>query len=119
MSSSYENITSVGDSLTSCWSLLESAWSVRSENYRFVSSHKLRHALSACKTFLNLSIEKELNACENSEAMWFYGNIISAVISTILFIITSYFLRNWRISLRERKVLKKQIEKKPGETTGA
>ena len=27
--SSSENITSVGDSLTSCWTLLESAWSVR------------------------------------------------------------------------------------------
>ena len=30
-SSTYENITSIGDALTSCYSLLESSWSVRSE----------------------------------------------------------------------------------------
>ena len=31
VSSSYENITTVGDALTSCWTLLESSWSIRSE----------------------------------------------------------------------------------------
>ena len=110
--SSSENISSVEDSLTSCWTLLESAWSVLSENKRIVSSHKLRHALSACKTFLKLSIEQERNEYEESCTWWFYSNIISAVISTILFLIASWFLRNWRVSIRQRKILKKQVEGK-------
>merc|ERR1711873_342652 len=51
----YENITSVGDALTSCYSLLESSWSVRSEGLRFLNELKLCHLLSSCKTFLNLA----------------------------------------------------------------
>merc|ERR1712240_103855 len=50
-SSTYENITSIGDASTSCYSLLESSWSVRSKGVRFLSELKLRHSLSSCKTF--------------------------------------------------------------------
>ena len=55
-SSSYENITSIGNALTSCYLLLESSWSVRSEGLRFLSKVKLRHSLSSCKTILSLNV---------------------------------------------------------------
>ena len=47
-SSSYENITSVGEALTSYYLLLESSWSVRSEGLRFLSEVKLCHSLLSC-----------------------------------------------------------------------
>ena len=50
-SSMYENITSIGDALMSCYSLLESSWSVRSKGVQFLSELKLRHSLSSWKTF--------------------------------------------------------------------
>ena len=67
-SSSYENITMVGDTLTACYSLLESSWSVRSEGLCFFNEYKLRHSLSSCKTFLNLACLHEIreNAAEAS-----------------------------------------------------
>ena len=71
------------------------------------------HALSACKTFLKLSIAQERNEYEESCTWWFYSNIISAIISTILFLVASWFLRNWRVSIRQRKILKKRIEGRP------
>ena len=58
--STYENITSIGDTLMSCYSLLESSWSVRSKGVRFLSELKLCHLLSLCKTFLNLAFLHEV-----------------------------------------------------------
>ena len=59
-SSTYENITSVDDALNSCYSLLESSWSVRSERLHFLSEVKLRHSLLSFKTFLNLACLREV-----------------------------------------------------------
>ena len=107
VSSSYENITTVGDALTSCWSLLESSWSIRSEGYRFLSDYKLRHALSSCKTFLNLSIMKELQDNRNEAQYWFYINIATSALSAILFVFTTYMFARLRRSTRLRQKMKK------------
>ena len=85
-SSTYENITSIGDALTSCYSLLESSWSVRSEGLRFLSELKLCHSLSSCKTFLNLACLHEVRENRYNAEYWFTVNMVTSILSTLLFI---------------------------------
>ena len=107
VSSSYENITSIGDALTSCYSLLEASWSTRSENYKFLSETKLRHALSSCKTFLNLSIAKELHRQESEAQYWFNVNLISSALSTVLFIAITFTIAR----LRRLTILRQRMKR--------
>ena len=74
-SSTYENITSIGDTLTSCYSLLESIWSVRSEGVRFLSELKLHHLLSSCKTFLNLACLHGVRENRYTAKYWFTATL--------------------------------------------
>ena len=77
-SSNYENITSVGDALTTCYSLLESSWSVRSKGFRFLSELKLRHLMSSCKTFLNLAMLHEARENRYTAKYWFTVNLVTS-----------------------------------------
>ena len=109
VSSSYENITSIGDALTSCYTLMEASWSTRSENYKFLSETKLRHVLSSCKTFLNLSIAKELQQDKNEAQYWFHVNLATSALSTILFIVITFMVARLRRSTRLRQRMKQYM----------
>merc|ERR1712030_33096 len=98
----YENSTTIADSLTSCYALLEASWSTRSENYKFLSESKLRHALSSCKAFINLAISKELTHQESEAAYWFQVNLLSSALSTVLFITMTCLIARLRRSNRLR-----------------
>ena len=101
-SSMYENIMSIGDALTSCYSLLESSWSVRSEGVRFLSKLKLRHSLSSCKTFLNLACLHEVRENCYTAKYWFTINLVTSILSTLLFIVLGILLQRLRRSNRIR-----------------
>ena len=85
ISSTYENITLIGDALTRCYSLLESSWSVRSEGVRFLSELKFCHSLSLCKTFLNLAYQHEVRENRYTAEYWFTVNMVTSILSTLLF----------------------------------
>ena len=106
-SSTYENITSIGDALTSCYSLLESSWSVRSEGMRFLSELKLCHSLSSCKTFLNLACLHEVRENRYTAEYWFTVNIVTNILSTLLFIFMGILLQRLRRSNRIRAKMEK------------
>ena len=106
-SSTYENITSVGDALTICYSLLESSWSVRSEGLRFLSKLKLRHLMSSCKTFLNLAVLPEVRENRYTAEYWFTLNLVTSITSTLLFIIMGILLQKLRRSNRIRAKLER------------
>ena len=101
-SSTYENITSVGDALTTCYSLLESSWSVRSKGLRFLSELKLRHSMSSCKTFLNLACLHEVRENRYTAENWFRVNLVTSITSTLLFIVLGILLQRLRRSNRIR-----------------
>ena len=93
---------SIGDALTSCYSLLESSWSVRSEGVRFLSELKLRHLLSSCKTFLNLACLHEVRENRYTAEYWFTINLVTSILSTLLFIVLGILLQRLRRSNRIR-----------------
>ena len=101
-SSTYENITSIGDALTSCYSLLESSWSVRSKGMYFLSKLKLHHSLSSCKTFLNLACLHEVRENRYTAEYWFTVNLVTSILSTLLFIVLGILLQRLRRSNRIR-----------------
>ena len=88
-------INSTGQALQMCWSLIESSWSIRSETYRFVHDTKLSHALTSCKTVLNLAIETEKNEDQQNMRFWFIMNCVTSGIATVLLIFASYFIKNY------------------------
>merc|ERR1712240_395567 len=106
-SSTYENITSIGDALTTCYSLLESGWSVRSEGLRFLSELKLRHSMSSRKTFLNLAVLPEVRENCYTAEYWFTLNLVTSITSTLLFIIMGILLQKLRRSNRIRAKLER------------
>ena len=112
ISRSYENSTTIGDALTSCYSLLEASWSTRSENYKFLSESKLRHALSSCKSFLNLAISKEIHRQESEAAYWFNVNLVSSALSTVLFIAITFTIARLRRSNTLRQRMKRYMPDK-------
>ena len=81
-----ENSSTISESLASCYALLESSWSTRSAGNRFISEPRLRHALSSCKAFINLAIQKELSSCQTEASYWYSVNLLSSAIGTVLFI---------------------------------
>merc|ERR1712112_470246 len=97
-SSTYKNITSVGDALMSCYSLLESSWSVRSEGLRFLSELKLQHSMSSCKTFLNLAVLHEVRENCYTAEYWFTVNLVTSITSTLLFMVLGILLKRLRRS---------------------
>ena len=101
-SSTFENITTIGDALTSCYSLLESSWSVRSEGLIFLNELKLRHSLSSCKTFLNLACLHEVRENRYNAEYWFTVNMVTSILSTLLFIFLGILLQRLRRSNRLR-----------------
>ena len=106
-SSTYENITSVGDTLTSCYSLLESSWSVRSKGLRFLSELKLKHLMSLCKTFLNLALLHVVRENHYTAEYWFTVNLVTSITSTLLFIMMGILLQRLRRSNRIRAKLER------------
>ena len=96
--STYENITSIGDALTTCYSLLESSWLVRSKGLRFLNELKLRHSLSSCKTFLNLACLHEVRNNQQDSAYWFNINLATSILSTLMFITLGIMLQRLRRS---------------------
>ena len=106
-SSSYENITSVGDALTTCYSLLESSWSMRSEGLCFLNEYKLRHSLSSCKTFLNLVCLHEIRNNAQDASYWFHMNLDTSILSTLMFITLGIIVQRLRRSNHLRAKMEK------------
>ena len=65
-----QKINSTGEALQICFSLIEGSWSRRSETFRFVHDDKLRHALTSCRSMLNLAIESEKNEDAAAAEFW-------------------------------------------------
>ena len=95
--------------MTSCYSLLEASWSTRSDNYKFLSEPKLRHALSSCKTFFNLSIAKELSEEQREAQFWFHLNLGTSILSTVMFFVITLTLSRLRRSTRLRNRMKRYM----------
>ena len=104
-----KNSSTIAESLTSCYALLEGAWSARSEGFKFISEPKLRHALSSCKAFINLAISKELSACETEASYWYSVNLLSSAISTVLFIAMTCLIARLRRSNRVKSKMKRYL----------
>ena len=105
----FENSSAISEALSSCYALLEGAWSSRSENYKLLSETKLRHSLSSCKSFINLAINKELSSCENSGAYWYSVNMISSATSTVLFIVMTVLIARLRRSNKVKSRMKRYL----------
>ena len=104
-----ENSSTIAESLTSCYALLEGAWGARSEGYKLVSEPKLRHALSSCKAFINLAISNQLSACETEASYWYSVNLLSSAISTVLFIAMTCLIARLRRSNRVKSKMKRYL----------
>ena len=88
--------------MTSCYSLLESSWSVRSKGLRFLSELKLHHSMSLCKTFLNLAVLYEVRENRYTAEYWFTVNLVTSITSTLLVIVMGILLQRLRRSNRIR-----------------
>ena len=99
-SSSYENITSICDALTTCCSLLESSWSIRREGLQFLNELKLRYSLSSCKTFLNLACLHEVSNNQQDATYNFKVNLATSILLTLLFITMGIIMQRLRRSNR-------------------
>ena len=74
----------------------ESLWSVRSEGLHFLNEYKLWHSLSSCKTFLNLAILSEVQQNRADVEWWFTMNLISSLLSALMFIFLSIIIARLR-----------------------
>ena len=104
-----QKINSTGEALQICFSLIEASWSRRSETWRFVHDDKLRHALTSCRSMLNLAIESERNNDAAAAEFWFYSEIVTSSIMTILFFLCCYFYKKLRDSKTVRRTYKSLI----------
>ena len=88
-----QKINSTGEALQICFSLIEGSWSRRSESFRFVHDQKLRHALTSCRSMINLAIESEKNEDAASAEFWFWTDMVTSGIMTVLFVLSAYFYK--------------------------
>ena len=98
-----QKINSTGEALQTCFSLIEGSWSRRSETFRFVHDTKLWHALTSCRSILNLAIESEKNESASSVEFWFWMNMVTSGIATLLLVFSSYFYKKLRDSRTVRR----------------
>ena len=86
-------------------SMLESSGSVRSEWLHFLNEYKLHHSLSSCKTFLNSAVLSEVQQNRVDAEWWFTMNLISSLLSALMFIFLSIIIARlrWSNRLRSRK----------------
>ena len=98
--STYENISSIGDALMTCYSMLESSWSVKSEGLLFLNEYKLHYSLSRCKTFLNLAFLSEVQENRADMECWFTMNLIFSLLSALIIIFLSIIIARLRWSNR-------------------
>merc|ERR1712237_74391 len=104
---SMENSSTISESLTSCYALLEASWSTRSAGNRFISEPRLRHALSSCKAFINLAIQTELSSCQTEASYWYTVNLLSSAVGTVLFIAITCLIARLRRSNRVKSKMKR------------
>ena len=107
VSSQYENISSIGDALSCCYSLMESSWVRRSNGFKYLSDHKLCHCLSSCKTFINLAILTELQTDKNEASWWFWTNVITSALSAVMFVFTTFLVARLRRLARVRQKMQR------------
>ena len=69
----------------------------------FVHDTKLRHALTSCRSMINLAIEAEKKEDASSLEFWFWADIVTSGIATVLFILSAYFYINLRDSKTVRR----------------
>ena len=98
-----QKINSTGEALQTCFSLIEASWSRRSETMRFVHDTKLRHALTSCRSMINLAIEAEKNEDASSMEFWFWTDMVTSRIATVLFFLSAYFYKKLRDSKTVRR----------------
>ena len=99
-----------------CFSLIEGSWNRRSESYRFVHDGKLRHALTSCRSMLNLAIESEKNNDAAAAEFWFYSEMVTSGIMTVLFFLCVYFYKKLRDSKTVRRTYKSLLSSKENTT---
>ena len=104
-----QKINSTGEALQICFSLIEASWSRRSETWRFVHDDKLRHALTSCRSMLNLAIESEKNNDAAAAEFWFYSEMVTSSIMTVLFFLCCYFYKKLRDSKTVRRTYKSLV----------
>ena len=63
-----------------------------------LSEYKLRHALSSCKTFLNLAVPNRLRDNRYDAHWWFHMNIASSLLFAVMFEFMPLILEKLRIS---------------------
>lgn len=107
--STYESISIIGDVLTTCYSMLESLWSVRSEGLCFLNENKLCHSLSICKIFQILAILSEAQQNRGDLEWWFTMNLISLLLFALMFIFLSNIIARLRLSNRLRSRMAKYL----------
>ena len=111
-----QKINSTGEALQICFSLIEGSWSRRSESYRFVHDGKLRHALTSCRSMLNMAIESEKNEDAAAAEFWFYSEMVTSGIMTVLFFLCVYFYKKLRDSKTVRRTYKSLISSRENTT---
>ena len=67
-----------------------------------MSELKLRHSLSSCKTFLNLACLHKVRENRYTAEYWFTVNLVTSILSTLLFIVMGILLQRLRRSNRIR-----------------
>ena len=98
----YKNITSVGDTLTTCYSMLKSSWSLQSEGLQFHNEYNFCHLLSSYKTFLNLAVLNKLRSNRANTEWWFTMNLLTSLLSALMFVLPFIILTRLRRSNRLR-----------------
>ena len=104
-----ENSSTISESLTSCYGLLESSWSARSSGSRIISESRIRHAFSSCKAFISLAIQNELHTCHTEASYWYTVNLISSALGTVLFIAITCLMARLRNSNRVKSRMKRYL----------
>ena len=86
---------------------MEASWVRRSNGFKYLSDHKLRHCLSSCKTFLNLAVLKELQDDRNEASYWFWTKVPTSALSTVMFVFTTFLVARLRRLTRVRQKMKR------------
>ena len=111
-----QKINSTGEALQICFSLIEGSWSRRSKTFCFVHDVKLRHALTSCRSMINLAIEAEKNDDAASAEFWFWTDMVTSGVMTVLFVLCAYFYKKLRDSKTVRRTCKSLLTSKEDST---
>ena len=92
----YKNIMSVGDTLTTCYSMPKLSWSLQSDGLRFLNEYKFCHSFSSPKTFLNLVVLNKLRQNRANQEWWFTMNLLTSLLSALMFVLLFIILARIR-----------------------